>query len=185
MRIISLITLIFIVFCSYRQTQPEIITWSPNRLLTWNDFKGVPDVNKKHSAITDCNIDWNLKTIKDSLFVNIKANVQPNKSWVKLKAMTKDLLKHEQVHFDITELFARKLRHLVLNSKFPKTGVGNELKKMSFNNTIAFKKYQSLYDSLTNHSLIKAKQLEWEKKIVKELKELDAYSNTDLKILLK
>lgn len=183
---IFLITCLAFCFYSFMcQTEPEIIFWSKDNSLKWINFKGLPDANNKHAAITDCNIKMDFKTKKDTLFVSIIPYMSPNKSWVKTNEQNVILLKHEQIHFDITELFARKFRQVILNKKFLKAKLSDELKSISTTNNLMFKSYQSLYDTETDHSRIKSKQLEWEKKIAKELKDLEAYSNTDLKILLK
>jgi len=180
--------IICLTFCFYNfnfQKELEIIYWSKHNALKWTDFKGSVDINNKHAAITDCNIKMDFKTKKDTLFVSILSYMSPNKSWVKTNEQNVILLKHEQIHFDITELFARKFRQVVLSKKILKAKISDELNSISANNNLAFKSYQDLYDKETDHSRVKSKQLEWEQKVAKELKNLEAYSNTDLKILLK
>jgi len=184
MRLILLISIIFINYSFYRQTQPETIIWTKDKLLTWDNFKGLPDTSNKYAAVTNCNIKTNFRTKKDTLFISAVSYMQPSMSWVKSKSKNTNLLKHEQVHFDITELSMRKLRQTILSTKFIKKQIGNDLNKMTDIYTQAFKQYGALYDLETNHGLIKAKQTEWEKKIAKELKNLEAYSITELKILI-
>lgn len=185
MRIVLLIAVTFITLSFYKQIEPDVILWSKDKMLAWNNFHGLPDTSNKYAAVTDCHIKMRFNTKKDTLYVSIFSYMQPSMSWVKIKSKNANLLKHEQVHFDITELYTRKLRQTVLSKKHTKSILANELKKIESNNHQEFVKCQDLYDIETEHSKIKLKQQEWEKKIIKELKELEAYSNTDLKILLK
>ena len=84
--------------------------------------------------------------------------------------------KHEQGHFDIAEIFARKLnkeitmfltkskRHEELNNIYTK--VMNEKRDT-----------QQLYDEETNHSINKSQQAAWNKKIEEMLEELKDYDD--------
>ena len=53
---------------------------------------------------------WKLKAVKRNIII-LKAIFSKDSSWV-LKNAVKDseLLQHEKLHFDITEIFARKCR---------------------------------------------------------------------------
>jgi hypothetical protein len=82
-----------------------------------------------------------------------------------------DLLEHEQAHFDLCEVYARRLRKRVEDSNY-KLDIDNAI----FEVFEAFKKRQKLYDQETNHSRNKEKQAEWLKIIANELSELDNYS---------
>lgn len=160
------------------------VFWAKDKPLTWDHFKGTPDTTSKYAAATDCHIDMNYKTRKDTLYVKVETYSTTFDSWVKLKRKTVDLLKHEQLHFDVAELFARKLRKSILELKIQKKDAVNALQAIEAANTNAFGKYQDLYDSETDHNLIRNKQIEWEKKITTELKAYDAYSNPDLKVIM-
>ena len=66
------------------------------------------------------------------------------------------LFLQEQAHFDLCEVYARRLRKRVADSNY----------KLDMDNAIfevfeAFKQRQKLYDKETNHSRNKEKQVEW------------------------
>jgi len=84
------------------------------------------------------------------------------------------ILGHEQLHFDIGELFVRKLRKKLMEdpSVLDTSDRLNKLFKKYFNLCVA---EQRKYDNETNHSIIKSKQIYWEKKVVSELNKLNDY----------
>ena len=161
------------------QNKSEEIIWTKDRKLIWDDFKGRPDVNSKFNAVADCHVKWNVLTKKDTVIINVISFMNTNSSWVKNTEFGNAyLLKHEQQHFNVAELFARRFRQNLINRKLPKTGIGNEIRKIYDSVEISFKKYQDAYDAETDHSKNKKKQEEWEKVISKEIQALDTYSNT-------
>lgn len=166
------------------QTKLELKNWTTDSL-QWDDFKSLPNTSSEHVAATDCHIKWTLKTRKDSIFITVFAYMNPANSWVKPQGKNERILKHEQIHFDIAELFARKLRQEILNQKFGKTSVSDILKTIAINNTKNYDAYQDKYDAETNHSKILSKQKEWEKRITNELKNLEAFNKTELIVLRK
>lgn len=95
-------------------------TWVEHPTLTWDDFKGRP---LKFAPKPDAETDSGLTGIKfvcnknGMLDVNVEARFNPAGSWVRATAKTAALLKHEQGHFDITELYARKLRKAIRDAK--------------------------------------------------------------------
>lgn len=87
------------------------------------------------------------------------------------------LLAHEQLHFDATELFARKLRKKLSELKDP-CGKGSVKVQGIYNSN--FKQlhdYQERYDMQTKHGLNAKEQAEWILKIANELKELEAFAS--------
>ena len=181
------ITLILLVLCCFfgfnKQTQPEIIIWNKNRLLNWNDFKAQPENNCIDAAMTSSGVTMNWKTKRDSAFVTVVAFMNPQDSWVISNERTNALLKHEQLHFDISELHARKLRQNILLQKLNKKDLANVLKSLVGNSHKLRKQSQNQYDLEIRQN--KSKQLEWEKKVALELKSLEQYSNTEIRVLLK
>jgi predicted secreted Zn-dependent protease len=49
--------------------------------------------------------------------IDVAAFFSPSGSWVKLDAKSPELLRHEQGHFDMAELYALKLRKAILDAK--------------------------------------------------------------------
>src|SRR5690606_34314099 len=95
-----------------------------------------------------------------------------SESWTKDRTNA-DLLAHEQAHFDITELHARKLR--LAFSLLPDGCVLNSEQISDLVNPIYAEsdKMQTDYDKTTRHGLDKAAQEQWEILISESLKALE------------
>jgi hypothetical protein len=173
-----------ILLLSFKQENSDELLWQSKKKLTWENFKALPDTGSSPAAITACKIRMDYFSKKDTLYVNVRAVLEQSRSWIRPKSKKNVLLAHEQIHFDIAELFARKLRQSYLQLKTKKTMAAEQLKSLDQQNDIALNQYQDLYDSETNHCRNAKKQMEWEKKIAKALKESDAFSQTTVKVLL-
>ena len=90
------------------------IAWADIDRLSWQNFEAAPDYKIDFSANTNSGISysWNYSTStgKPELTNEVKSNFYPDLSWVKDVNNPEYLLVHEQLHFNITELHARKLR---------------------------------------------------------------------------
>jgi len=115
----SLIICLSVFFFSSNTSAPDIIYWTEGHRLTWDDFEGTPRYDHDEiSAITASGI-VHYKGCKDGhINYKIQAYFEKNDSWVKAEALTDHHLKHEQIHFDITELYARRLRKSLSQRKF-------------------------------------------------------------------
>jgi len=94
--------------------------------------------------------------------------------FVKQESWTTDstdiaLLQHEQLHFDIGELYAQKIREKIDELK----SEGEQSPKVyrgAINNLITlFKAYSGQYDSDTEHGTIQKRQIVWNQRINKLL----------------
>jgi predicted secreted Zn-dependent protease len=106
----------------------------------------------------------------------ISCYYNPNRSWTKSKD-SDYLLAHEQLHFDITELFVRKLRKQLAEFGNDCEGLSKHIEDYYNRNYKEFVAYQDRYDRETKHSLNKEKQQFWEEKVSRELKELKSYAS--------
>ncbi len=83
---------------------------------------------------------------------------------------------HEQGHFDITEIFARKLRKRV-QEFVPKRGdLGHQLRLLYDETESERDAMENLYDKETKHSIDAVRQAYWNGRIQKELKDLEKFS---------
>lgn len=120
------------------------------RKLSWNDFNGKPGVN--WAAMTYYSFETT--TVQDGNVVteqHAKVFFESNKSWVRNR--NERVLRHEQLHFDIAEIYARKLT-ATMNP--------DSLWKECY-------KIQNLYDNETNHSIDSVAQGRWERKINQQI----------------
>ncbi len=157
------------------QHDGNYIDWKADRKLTWNDFIGKPDKNSPNAALTSSaiNIDFTYGT--DGLKYNLRCRFNKNTSWVKVK--NDYILSHEQGHFDITEIFARRLYKALKEYKYNDATVKDDVNRIYDNSMHQLHDTQVQYDRETNSSLNTVKQAEWLKKISDELNELRDYAN--------
>lgn len=171
------IILFFLPIISFSQTR-RIVCWSEESKLKFTDFQ---IVNKDSLASEDSSYAAiSALQIRSFRLNNFIAVFDTYKSWM-LDSVFKDnsenkiVLNHEQRHFDIVEIFVRKIRKEVAdftkNKGYDQSVLNNIISKLGEEEY----HFQNLYDSETNYGLISTKQEEWNKKIDSELKELELF----------
>lgn len=169
------ILLVFSSLMLNAQSNNEVlISWSEDRPLTWLDYKGKPrkDSDAAASTATYLGFDYNISQI--GLSYRITCSFSSTKSWGLHK--TDYILAHEQGHFDIAEIFARKLHQQISNYKFNRRTYRDDLARIYHSVTSEKDAFQNQYDSETNHSINKTKQEEWLRRIDQLLHEYQAYA---------
>jgi len=161
-----------ILFASSAETE-EIIYWSSDYRLTWDDFAGEPRFDYEAiSALTSSGI-VHYKGCKDGeITFKVRAYFEKNESWVKAEALTDHHLIHEQIHFDITELSARKLRQALSKRTF-KCGEEPEFENFIVAFLDQWQSEQRAFDLMSRHSLDKSQQRQWFYKVAMELSLLE------------
>lgn len=162
------------------------IEWSENRKLTWDDFKGVPNSVDLPEAAAATNSGFgsysnrpHMLETKGEFFVVTK--FYKNTSWVISDKKSDYILNHEQLHFDLAEVYSRKYRKALQAAKL-------ELRNMQQAETIFnrvysdFVKRQERYDNETEHGINTVKQGEWNAIIEIELAKYDLYKKPNQKI---
>ena len=168
----------FLAFTSLSFAQgkdEELLNWSSLRKLTWDDYKGKPDPNSDAAASTTSYLGIEYNFSNNKITYKIACQFSKNSSWGVAK--TDHILAHEQGHFDITEIFARKLNKLTGEYKFNKNSFQLDLQKIYDDIQKEKEEFQNLYDDETDYSRNKEKQTEWLKKIEEMLGEYEEYSN--------
>lgn len=160
--------------------QDSLIEWSENKKLRWDYFQGYPDtINfSGFGAVSYTVIPFeNFNVYDDSIVIDLPCYFVVYKSWV--VKPTNNLLNHEQGHFDITEIIARKMRRDISNY----ISTDNEA-TTKFYQLVSDKYYfkeknmlNELYDKETDFSRNTEGQKHWDTKIAKMVKELEAYSS--------
>ena len=163
--------------------QPKIfIPWNADKPVQWADFKGQPLSNSREAALTASSIEFSYETNGvNTIRWQVHSKFFPEMSWSKKDHRNSWILKHEQLHFDITEIYARIMRKRFLEEV-------HSVKDLPKFKTIAkqvmsdWNKEQNDYDSETKHSINKSKQEEWNQAVAERLDELSAYTATHFKI---
>jgi hypothetical protein len=169
---------------SFKQSKDsDMLFWEKNVKLTWADYKGSPDGSTEGlKAITNYHIKTGSHYFGDSVEYLIKCYVSMSASWVKKEDQNDIVLHHEQGHFDIGEIFARKLRKAVKEYAFKMQTLNKDYNNLFQNLMKECDAYDELYDTETNKGENMEKQKEWDKKIAKELKDFEDYSSWIVKV---
>jgi hypothetical protein len=167
---------IFIFSASNFSQRNTLIEWKEGSRLTWDDFKQRPDPNSSNAALTASSIKFDFHYSDNTLEFHEQCLFDKNSSWGRVK--TDYILSHEQGHFDITEIYARKLNKALKEYVVKKPdNLSRDLNKIYQNVMKELNDYQNKYDKETNFSINKDKQAEWLTKIREDLKELEAYAD--------
>jgi Bacterial protein of unknown function (DUF922) len=153
----------------------ELIPWNKNQKLTWADYKGKVRTGSDAAASTATYLGIEYNFGRNGFDYKITCSFSKTKSWGLHK--TDYILTHEQGHFDIAEIFARRLNKQMGEYVFDKNTFKDDLKNIYMKLTAEKEDFQNQYDRETNHSINKEKQTEWLRKIEEELKTLKSFSN--------
>ena len=110
-------------------------------------------------------------------------NFNPCLSWSKNKESDR-LLRHEQLHFDITEYFKRLYYKRVAEATYSQTTINGLMKSIYQNILYEMQVMQKNYDEQTTHSLDADKQAAWQQKVADLLNSLKAYDKRELSVEL-
>ena len=149
--------------------EEEMLDWNSSRELTWADYKAKPNPLSDAAASTTTTLVVNYDITSVSFKYKIQSRFSKTRSWGLHK--TDYILSHEQGHFDIAEIFARKLHQKLSEYKFDRKTYQKDLKKIYEAVTKEKEEIQNNYDKETNHSIKKKEQADWLKKIAAMLEE--------------
>ncbi len=161
--------------CAAAQASDEdYIDWSAVRRLTWSDYQGTPLPGSDAVASTFSILGISYRISNNSFQYSIECRFSKTNSWGLHK--TSYILKHEQGHFDITELFARILHQHMSEYRFSRASYKKDLQQIYQDVLKKKDNMQQAYDRETKHSINREKQEFWLKKIEAMLKETEAFS---------
>lgn len=154
------------------------IDWRPDRLLRWSDFQSKHKTASGFAVATSaCGFGYDGIIQGNDIRINVYVRFYCNESWYHKDYRIGEVLKHEQLHFDICELYGRLFYKKVLSLR--KRGKLDErtLKKTLDQLRDEYDATQDRYDAETNNSTNRAKQREWEQRIRNALNDNAAYAN--------
>jgi hypothetical protein len=164
-----------------QQDALKTISWAETRPLTWSDFEATPKPKSGSVALTASGITfgYSLKTM-DAKIIDfetwVDAHFYPEKSWYLKDKADRAILKHEQLHFDITELHVRQFRKAISELKVSqKIKVQLETLQQAIN--AEANDMQKRYDKETEHSMNREIQKKWEDFVAMELSKYEAYKS--------
>lgn len=172
----TMIRLLFIFLASIAPviSQESLIQWTADRKLNWSDFQGKPDPGNLNAALTSSKINFRFGYGSKGFNYNISCRFDKTQSWVRIR--NNHILAHEQGHFDIAEIFARRLSRALkqyhYNEKTVSADVNTIYRKLMEEHHLT----QEKYDAETDHSRNLGMQEAWKQKIEEDLQILEPWS---------
>lgn len=159
--------------------QDRSMTWRDNLQLQWEDFNGTPTKGTTVVAVTASGLSFGFSTkMTETQLVDYEAFVDahfyPDKSWYIKELANSVVLDHERLHFDITELHARKFKQRIAQTKFD-LRINSQMERIHNAITDELRHMQQTYDMETDHSQNVDKQKEWQQYIKLQLDKLSYY----------
>lgn len=175
-KVITGVILVWIGCFGFAQELEETIPWRSDRKLSWSDFKGKVPLDAVAAAITASGISYsysaNLLHHEVDLDFEVKTFFYPNESWYKPAICDSIILSHEQLHFDIAELYARKMRLKLERTSFSEN-VKQEIRVIYKGILKELSDFQERYDWETDFSRNREAQLEWNARIAEALQSME------------
>jgi hypothetical protein len=168
------IAIFFLCFACQQSHSQDTLRWSSLHKLRWEDFKGQTDTLSGHSAVSDIQLKYSFSNKNSKLTSKIFCFFNKNNSWV--KDSSDQGLIHEQGHFDIGEIFARKFRKQVTSYQFNSPTINHEFKNMANQIKKEETVMDSMYEKQTDYHRDSTNQIKWNRQIANELTLLQEYS---------
>jgi len=154
--------------------QDELLEWNPFYRLSWSDFSGKPNTESHADAASVVRIVAKPFRFGGRLHSDVRAYFNRTKSW--RRDVSDKLLAHEQLHFDIAELYARKIRKridelMALGVRDPERIQREVTKLLEESNGV-----DTRYDAETLHGAMRESQQRWSDAIEKRLLETRRWS---------
>ena len=169
-------------FHKIKDTDSKIV-WNQHQKLKWSDFQALPDTLSTYRAMTYVQVGLKYEEYQNYIAFDIPTYFYKNLSWT--KSNKNDLLlRHEQLHFDMAELMARKIRKAFEEFEINNpNSIYEDLKQIykKYYGT-ELDSYNAQYDKQTDHGTIESKQIEWELKIRNELNSLKMFSEVRIEM---
>lgn len=157
------------------------IPWSAERPLSWSDFGGTPQVSSPAGAVTFYVMNYQSECTADVFSFKVWTSFLPRRSWVKSALLMEPYqgslaLQHEQTHFDISEVHARKLRRSLRELEQPCDRPEHEVNAVVERLMALDGEIQRRYDRETAHGSSRREQAQWDADVRAELRALEKYA---------
>jgi hypothetical protein len=159
----------------------DAVPWSAGRRLRWSDFASSAPKAGDEGALTAYSIFYGVRCAGETFEFRAVAGFLPHESWVRPdvvadRAVSERTLRHEQTHFDLTEIFARRLRKAFSDLYEPCRRADTDLDGLASQYLRAERTEQQRYDEETHHGLAAAEQTTWDRKTAADLVSLGKFA---------
>jgi hypothetical protein len=169
----SLVLLFVSLFVFPSEGIDNTIEWDENKKLTWADFRGPRTKNGSYVASTSSGISFSYSHMEVNGVIEydyaIKCHFYPDESWYDETRASDYILKHEQTHFDISELHARMLRKRISEADLSASAKA-EIRAFYEAVEVDRRVMQNKFDSESDHSKNKEMEYQWEAYVENQLK---------------
>lgn len=150
------------------------LPWSADRLLRWSDFRARPDAGSGAGAVTAYVLNYAGECDRNVFTFTVTATFLPDRSWVKNAVLAGGVqsgqaLQHEQTHFDLGELHARRMRRSLAALPDACAKPVEELDRIVQRLLEEDAVVQRRYDRETGHGTDVRAQAEWDGRVRREL----------------
>ncbi|HEX5217320.1 MAG TPA: DUF922 domain-containing protein [Vicinamibacterales bacterium] len=158
----------------------EAVPWSAKRPLVWADFRATPPSTSSAAAETAYTLFHGARCTRSRFEFLVVAAFRPKASWVrpailKVPADSARALRHEQTHFDIAELHARRMRRYFAEMLSPCQASTEQIQAFADRFIRDERVAQDRYDAETNHSRDSVRQGTWDKDVAQQLQALNRF----------
>jgi hypothetical protein len=166
---------------SQQMAAHDAVAWSADRPLAWTDFRGAAPSGGMEGAQTVYSLFYGLRCSRDVFQFQVTTGVLPRASWVKPTVLasaeeSRRTLAHEQTHFDLSEVHARRMRKYFGDLFRPCDQPLDRWRAVAQKYTRDEAAAQVRYDDETRHGLIAARQQAWTLDVAEQLKLLAAFA---------
>ena len=164
-----------------QMAKQEAFPWSLKRPLVWGDFKGEPPRSGGAAAETAYTLFYGARCTGQTFEFRVVAAFRPKESWVRPAILKRPsdsarALKHEQTHFDLAEVHARRMRRHFAELIAPCRVSTDDLSDIAERMVREENAAQEKYDAETDHSRVPAEQARWDKEVTNQLSALVKYA---------
>ena len=148
--------------------------WSAGRPLAWSDFQASPPSGGAEGAKTSYTLYWVWKCRGEVFEFRAIAGFRPRQSWVQAIVLNdstqrRTVLSHEQTHFDLAEVHARRMWRAFADLARPCANTDAELRALAERLAQEEQVEQRRYDAETSHGLLGDQQAAWSRKVARRL----------------
>ena len=174
----KLLLCVFLLISLFQEN--DVVEWSHDRKLKFEDFKLDSSAVDTFGAGSCIQLVPKHKVYSDSMHYTVHNYFYKDSSWMKVHDTL--LLKHEQGHFDINEVVARRFRKYFSNVNIDdEKNIGIAEEKI-YPQLLTL---DSIYDAETNHGVDLEIQQKWNVKIQRMLDSLKDYENPEGTVIFK
>ncbi|SIP86621.1 hypothetical protein SAMN05880574_10189 [Chryseobacterium sp. RU37D] len=159
------------------------IYWEEGIKLNLDNFKSKVNRRGGNNVVAYTNCGWVYSYEKSSdpkapVKIKIETVFNENLSWKDVKRINDYVLLHEQKHFDVAEVFARKLRKAIAEKIITSADFDKYFQSV-YNRTLKeYQNFQKAYDTETQNGIIEEKQSEYNRIIAEELENYKSYKTS-------